>query len=153
MDNKTRFVNLRVNASQTIVILNTVCQAAETMLDEAAPEHTEEAKVIRESIALVNLLSDAIQRKATEQVSRESLRTVFVQGKMCMYAQGKRLIDVPIWQHYYEIRHADDFEPATIERYVHVNYWGYLLSEEPLDFGGEDHICIDWKGLFYEATE
>jgi hypothetical protein len=44
----------------------------------------------------------------------------------------------------YSIRHRDDDDsvPVTIEACVVVNYFGTLIVNAPLDFGGSDHIAI-----------
>ncbi len=48
----------------------------------------------------------------------------------------------------YGIRYSDDDDsvPATIESRVWVNYFGTIIVEEPLNFGGSDYIEItDWN--------
>lgn len=47
----------------------------------------------------------------------------------------------------YGVRHSDDDDsvPCTIEPSVSVNYFGALIVDKPLDFGGKDHINItEW---------
>ncbi len=47
----------------------------------------------------------------------------------------------------YDIRYSDDDDsiPATIESHVRVNYFGTVIVNEPLNFGGSDYIEItDW---------
>lgn len=48
--------------------------------------------------------------------------------------------------HLYMMRHDDDGDwsvPVTIEQNVLVNYWGYLITKEPLDNPGPDPLCIE----------
>jgi len=48
----------------------------------------------------------------------------------------------------YDVRSDDDDDsmPATVEICVTVNYFGMIVVNEPLDFGGSDHIeILDWN--------
>lgn len=48
----------------------------------------------------------------------------------------------------YDIRYSDhdDSVPATIESSVRVDYFGTIIVNEPLNFGGSDYIEItDWN--------
>lgn len=47
--------------------------------------------------------------------------------------------------HVYMMRHdeCDWSIPMTIEQGVFVNYWGYLITKEPLDNPGPDSLYIE----------
>lgn len=48
--------------------------------------------------------------------------------------------------HVYAMRHGDDGDwsvPVTIEPGVLVNYWGYLITKEPLDNPGAESLYIE----------
>lgn len=48
----------------------------------------------------------------------------------------------------YDIRHSDDdsCEPATIEEYVFVNWFGTLICDEPISFGTNKYYEItNWR--------
>ncbi len=48
----------------------------------------------------------------------------------------------------YDIRYGDDDDavPTHIKTFVSVNYFGTVIVNAPLDFGGCDHIgIVDWN--------
>ena len=54
----------------------------------------------------------------------------------------------------YEVRHSDDnmFQPKEISEYIWVNYYGFLVSREPLlnsdyERNGRNFWFIDYNGL------
>lgn len=65
--------------------------------------------------------------------------------------------------YYYGIRHGDNWEPATVERFVYVNFWGTVITAKPLniDDGTEantmlpDFIDLNTKqrALLYEKSD
>ncbi|HVN96507.1 MAG TPA: LPD28 domain-containing protein [Syntrophorhabdaceae bacterium] len=54
---------------------------------------------------------------------------------------------LPGYPHRYAIRHGDDGEPATVEPYVFVNFFGYVYLKEPLTF--PPGLCLDIKEFWY----
>lgn len=55
--------------------------------------------------------------------------------------------------HIYAMRHSEDdwSLPVTIERGVMVNYWGYMITKEPLELTDSNSLGSDPS--FIELTE
>ncbi len=53
-----------------------------------------------------------------------------------------RVRERDVSRYYYEIRAGDDgwASNATLEEKVAVNFWGTLISSQPIDFQGDDYV-------------
>ena len=60
--------------------------------------------------------------------------------------------DVPKGIFKYELRSGDEYEYATLEKHVAVDFSGTILSKEPIDFGDQDYIDLT-KGNAFESLE
>lgn len=57
---------------------------------------------------------------------------------------------VPEGKYVYEIADGDSYgEPSRIRPFIVVNFFGTLISDEPLDFGKDDVIWISEEDDFY----
>lgn len=44
--------------------------------------------------------------------------------------------------HYYEIRHDEEWEPATVEKKVLVNFWGTIATDTDLGIEGDGYYSL-----------
>ena len=75
-----------------------------------------------------------------------NIRTVNFRGQEVTVYEDQRLRDDRLPHlYYYEMRHPDNdlSIPATVERFVLVNFWGTLISTEPLDFQKDPASGLD----------
>ncbi len=75
---------------------------------------------------------------------RKEFGLIQVFDKYALYT-NERLTeaDIPQGTHLYHCRYTDDNERiGSIEKSVQVNHAGSVITKEPIDFGGEDHITF-----------
>ena len=80
---------------------------------------------------------------------------VYVFGKEMFFTDWR--LDrktVPEGLFVYEVRHLDDnmFEPAVISEYIWINYYGVLLSKEPIECWDSERNGRHFKYIEYEGV-
>lgn len=71
-------------------------------------------------------------------------QVIEVAGQTALFANERlSLQDIPKGTYLYHLRTSDDGDRfATLERSVTVNHGGSVVTKEPINFGGEDHIVF-----------
>lgn len=79
-------------------------------------------------------------------VTEAEMAEVDVKGRMALFKELRvNQGTVPEGMYCYALRHEDDFGlPCTIEKSVVVDYFGAVITTEPLDFGDKDYIFVGY---------
>ena len=85
---------------------------------------------------------------ASYYANDECFYEVSIGGKRALFSDVRiKRASIPKELYVYEVRHADEDwdEPCQIKRGIMVNFYGTLISNEPLLKEGEDSIYFDMK--------
>ena len=79
-------------------------------------------------------------------VEEDEYDLVEFDGQPVLFSNGRiTRKDIPKGLFCYDIRQSDDqSEFCAIERYVRVNHGGSIITNQPLDFAGNDHIPLTY---------
>lgn len=78
------------------------------------------------------------------QLRGESFELIEVEGQKALFANHRMTkADIPQGLYVYHLREGDNGEFSTIEPQVLVNHAGSVVTKEPIDFKGADHIAFD----------
>ena len=78
-------------------------------------------------------------------VDSEEYELITVGDKYALFSNGRiTMSDIPRGLYCYDLRQDDNGEYlATVERHVAVNHGGSIITDQPLDFEGKDHIDLN----------